>query len=97
VQQTQERIHDLQFSTTAHDLNTILHKSKWSTRGWIFQEKVCSKRLLIFGKAQCLFWCNGAAFREDALLEVNSRQHMIEMEQVRAGTDKYPRYDIDNS
>ncbi|PVH67380.1 HET-domain-containing protein, partial [Cadophora sp. DSE1049] len=57
VQQTQERIQNLQFGTTAQDLNTILHQSKWSTRGWTFQEKVCSKRLLLFGKTQCLFWC----------------------------------------
>lgn len=95
VQQTQEKIYDLQFGTTAHDLNTILNKNKWSTRGWTFQEKLCSRRLLLFSKTQCLFWCNGAVFQEDAVLEVDSSQYMIEMEQVRAGTDKYLKYDIE--
>jgi len=34
-------------------------------------------------------------FQEDAILEFNSRCHKIEMEQVRSGTDKYLRYDIE--
>jgi len=95
VQQFQEHIHNLQLGSTAQDLNSILQNSKWAKRGWTLQEKICSRRLLLFSKSQCLFWCNEAVFQEDAILEVNSRCHKIEMEQVRSGTDKYLRYDIE--
>ena len=56
--------------TSAHQpfvpciLNTI-----WQSRGWTFQEKALSQRLLVFTKAQIFYHCNGATWSEDTVLE----------------------------
>ena len=45
--------------------------SPWESRGWTFQEKIFSKRLLIFGAHQMFFQCNSTTWSEDTILEVN--------------------------
>lgn len=44
--------------------------SPWESRGWTFQEKILSKRLLIFSAHQMFFHCNSATWSEDTILEV---------------------------
>ena len=46
-----------------------ISKSKWSSRGWTYQEKILSKRLLIFTPYQTFFQCGQAIFYEDTVLE----------------------------
>lgn len=43
----------------------------WETRGWTYQEKILSKRLLIFTRHQVYYHCNGATWCEDTILENN--------------------------
>ena len=44
-------------STLPHP-KTLVESSKWSTRGWTFQEAILSKRRLVFTDRQVLFDCN---------------------------------------
>ena len=43
--------------------------STWDHRGWTFQEKVLSKRLLIFGTEQVYFQCKTDLWSEDTICE----------------------------
>ena len=43
--------------------------STWDSRGWTFQEKVLSKRLLIFGSEQVYFQCKTDLWCEDTICE----------------------------
>ncbi|KAH7312425.1 heterokaryon incompatibility protein-domain-containing protein [Stachybotrys elegans] len=49
--------------------HSSMHSSIWETRGWTFQEKVLSKRLLIFTEHQAFFHCSSASWSEDAVWE----------------------------
>jgi hypothetical protein len=49
--------------------NYILQSSTWRTRGWTFQEELCSKRALIFLPNIILFSCLESIWREDLCLE----------------------------
>ncbi|PSN71648.1 HET-domain-containing protein, partial [Corynespora cassiicola Philippines] len=46
--------------------------SIWETRAWCFQEKLFSKRLLIFSPSQAFYYCQRASYSEDLILETNS-------------------------
>ncbi|KAH8760097.1 heterokaryon incompatibility protein-domain-containing protein, partial [Hyaloscypha sp. PMI_1271] len=41
---------------TPHFLSFVI-RSPWANRGWTFQERLFSKRMLIFGEHQCFFYC----------------------------------------
>lgn len=43
--------------------------SIWESRGWTMQEKVLSKRLLIFTEHQVFYHCNSATWSEDSIWE----------------------------
>jgi len=45
--------------------STDLVSSTWNTRGWTFQERILSARILHFCKERLLFECKGADFTED--------------------------------
>ena len=53
--------------------------SPWESRGWTFQEKVLSKRLLIFGAYQMFFQCNLTTWSEDTILEVNDSAKSVDI------------------
>ncbi len=44
----------------------------WNTRGWTLQEKVLSKRLLLFTDFQMYFRCNNSVFAEDVSMETGA-------------------------
>lgn len=43
----------------------------WNNRGWTFQEKVLSKRLLVFTDQQVYFRCSNTVWCEDIAMETN--------------------------
>lgn len=51
-------------------LSQTLSASVWDTRGWTLQEKVLSKRLLVFTKSQMYWLCNATVYAEDTNLEL---------------------------
>jgi hypothetical protein len=46
-----------------------LESSKWNTRGWTFQERLLSRRALIFTNSQIYWCCEGRTWDEESLLD----------------------------
>ncbi|OJD33736.1 heterokaryon incompatibility protein [Diplodia corticola] len=44
-------------------------QSRWGTRGWTYQEQLCSRRLLIFAEQTVAWRCQRAEWREDMTAE----------------------------
>ncbi|KAI0112545.1 heterokaryon incompatibility protein-domain-containing protein [Nemania sp. FL0031] len=59
-----------------------IRSSRWSMRGWTFQEAVLARRRLVFTKEQVYFECNAMACREDLHTELDSL-HIEEKTQVK--------------
>ncbi|KAI0599870.1 heterokaryon incompatibility protein-domain-containing protein [Biscogniauxia sp. FL1348] len=49
----------------------LMQKSAWNTRGWTYQERLCSHRLLVFTEYQALYLCGAASWCEDTVLETD--------------------------
>jgi hypothetical protein len=67
--QTVCRVGKISLINTLPTLSQTLSASVWDTRGWTLQEKVLSKRLLIFTSSQVYWLCNAAVYAEDTNLE----------------------------
>ncbi|KAF2136615.1 uncharacterized protein K452DRAFT_313050 [Aplosporella prunicola CBS 121167] len=55
--------------------------STWATRGWTFQEKALSKRILYFTESQAAYKCQVTTYCEDAILETDYRRIPVEVHQ----------------
>lgn len=49
----------------SHIAETYIRRSKWNTRAWTFQERLLSKRCLIFTEGRVYFQCRSTAMSED--------------------------------
>ncbi|KAI1631371.1 heterokaryon incompatibility protein-domain-containing protein [Biscogniauxia mediterranea] len=49
----------------------LMQKSAWNTRGWTYQERLCSHRLLVFTEYQVLYLCGTTSWCEDTVLETD--------------------------
>ncbi|KAF4342491.1 tol [Fusarium beomiforme] len=54
--------------------------SRWQTRGWTFQERLLSRRSLIFTNKQVYWCCDGTTWEEESILDIpgstaNSNSH----------------------
>ena len=67
--QVMGKIGDQIFVSIAADPLSSLWSSKWSQRGWTFQEFLLSKRHLIFLPEQAVFHCTAFSWSEDHSLE----------------------------
>ena len=50
----------------------------WNTRGWTLQEKLLSRRLLLFTDQQCYYKCKNAIWCEDTAMETSEISRSIE-------------------
>ncbi|CAL3972318.1 unnamed protein product [Diplocarpon coronariae] len=64
-----EEIQGVKLVTALPIFTSAVSASVWETRGWTMQEKVLSKRLIIFTAFQVFYHCNSAAWCEDAIWE----------------------------
>lgn len=55
--------------TTRQHFRNWMQNSVWETRGWTLQEKMCSRRMLIFTERQLFFQCKSSLLYEDTNLE----------------------------
>lgn len=64
----------------------------WNTRGWTFQEKVLSKRLLVFTDWQVYFQCSNMVWYEDVAMETEGSQEKatINWRPLRWAADRTP-------
>ncbi|CAO2656579.1 Nn.00g053820.m01.CDS01 [Neocucurbitaria sp. VM-36] len=69
VDQHVDYIDGIPFMSTKQSYLMALTESQWETRGWIFQEKHLSKRLLVFTDGQCFWHCSCVTWYEDTELE----------------------------
>ena len=69
ITQHEAEVQNLHLMTIQRPFLASVSKSKWSSRGWTYQEKILSKRLLIFTPYQTFFQCGQAIFYEDTVLE----------------------------
>jgi hypothetical protein len=78
-----EEIQGVRLITSLPDFAQSINNSTWESRGWTMQEKILSKRLLIFTEYQVFYHCNSATWCEDAIWE--SEDPYIQL-QSRLGT-----------
>jgi Heterokaryon incompatibility protein (HET) len=64
-----ESLAGLQLMTAQRPFLPCISDAKWESRGWTFQEKILSQRLVIFTEDQVFFHCNAATWFEDTILE----------------------------
>ncbi|KAJ9657261.1 hypothetical protein H2201_008242 [Coniosporium apollinis] len=69
VPQHATRINGVDLLTTGPWFLTSQEECVWNKRGWTFQEKMLSRRLLVFDKTQCFYHCNSTTYYEDAYAE----------------------------
>ena len=69
VAQRTEVVNGLRFVVPLPNLSRQLDVSTWNTRAWAFQERLLSRRALIFTKGQVHFDCRCDSMREDVVCE----------------------------
>ena len=69
VNQHTEVINGLRLIVPLPTLSRQLSNSTWNTRAWTFQERILSRRCLIFTNRQVYFDCRCDAMREDIVCE----------------------------
>ncbi|KAF5657685.1 hypothetical protein FHETE_10290 [Fusarium heterosporum] len=47
-----------------------LQSSAWNSRGWTFQERLLSRRALVFTNSQVYWCCDGATWDEESILDI---------------------------
>ena len=67
-QHIEEYSHGLQLMVS-HLAEAYIQGSAWNTRAWTFQERLLSKRCLIFTGGRVFFQCRSGAMREDIISE----------------------------
>ncbi len=69
TQQSFSTVKGLPLVTTLESYHGWRRDSTWESRGWTLQEKVLSRRLLIFGSEQVYFQCKTSQWCEDTICE----------------------------
>ena len=67
----------------------LISRTKWNSRGWTYQERLCSRRMLVFSEEQLLYWCSKASWCEDTVLETDN-------EHVRYNETPLHRFNLSN-
>ncbi|KAI9654789.1 MAG: hypothetical protein M1821_005783 [Bathelium mastoideum] len=63
----------------SHSSETYIKRSKWNTRAWTFQERLLSKRCLIFTEGRVYFHCRSTAMSEDIKAEQKQAGWSVEL------------------
>lgn len=64
IQDTEEVVPGLRLQI-ARPPEMVIKDTKWNTRGWTFQERILSRRCVVFADGRAYFQCRKAAFSED--------------------------------
>lgn len=66
----------------SHLAETHITRSDWNTRAWTFQERLLSRRCLLFADSRVFFQCRSTAISEDVVSEKESACWSIELVQA---------------
>jgi Heterokaryon incompatibility protein (HET) len=82
--QYSERIRGLRLATMFPSYSSLENSRSliWNTRGWTFQEKLLSKRILLFTDYQVYFKCSESIWTEEVCMETGRLSKSVE---TRAG------------
>jgi hypothetical protein len=69
ITQYTKTVQGLKLVSTQMPFVPAMNRSGWNGRAWTFQERIFSKRLLIFTEYQVFFHCNAELWWEDTILE----------------------------
>ena len=81
-------------------LSRHLQYSRWNTRGWTFQERLLSRRALIFTQDQLYWECGTKMWAEETILEPDVPKHQVfghALGSVDEWDDSYPKFTIEAS
>lgn len=84
VQQYSELVGTLRLATMFPSFSDLENSSEllWNTRGWTFQEKLLSKRILLFTDYQVYYKCSESIWTEEIMLET---EHVSKSVEARPG------------
>ncbi|KAE9381107.1 HET-domain-containing protein, partial [Stipitochalara longipes BDJ] len=71
-------IDDMEIGLAVQEFWTSVMHSPWANRGWTFQERLFSRRMLIFADTQCFFYCDKLSRFESTITEVDEEDMRIE-------------------
>jgi hypothetical protein len=57
--------------------DSYLGQSRWDSRGWTFQEKIFSRRALVFTSEQVYWECQQGSWCEEAIWEIDATPHIF--------------------
>ncbi|KAK7985895.1 hypothetical protein PG988_003517 [Apiospora saccharicola] len=60
------------------DNQNSLETTRWNRRGWTFQERLLSRRLLVFAHDEMVWYCRGMTCREDMDHGVEGKTHPVD-------------------
>ncbi|KAF2251496.1 HET-domain-containing protein [Trematosphaeria pertusa] len=71
IHQNSEVVRDLRLATMFPSYTALENSSEllWNTRGWTFQEKLLSRRIILFTDYQVYFKCSESIWTEEVVLE----------------------------
>ncbi|KAK5270382.1 hypothetical protein LTR99_005765 [Exophiala xenobiotica] len=80
VKQRSEVVKSLRLATMFPSFSELENSSEllWNTRGWTFQEKLLSKRILLFTEYQVYFKCSESIWTEEIVLETGRISKSVE-------------------
>ncbi|KAM0426361.1 hypothetical protein ACHAPT_008402 [Fusarium lateritium] len=79
-------------------VNAPLELSTWNSRGWTFQERLLSKRVLVFTSWQVFWLCEVATWDEEAILELPEPRVRVQPQSFGCNDewdDGYPKFSKD--
>jgi hypothetical protein len=84
-QQRSELVNGLRLATMFPSFTDLENSSdlRWNTRGWTFQEKLLSRRLLLFTDYQVYFKCSESIWTEEIHLESERLSKSVEARQAK--------------
>ena len=70
VHQPSILIDNMEIGLAVPEFWTSVMHSSWASRGWTFQERLFSRRMLIFAESQCFFYCDKMSRFESTITEL---------------------------
>ncbi|KAI9857101.1 MAG: hypothetical protein M1813_008592 [Trichoglossum hirsutum] len=93
-----ETVKGLQLALTLPSfVGVVDYGSPWNTRGWTYQERLLSKRALIFSREQAYFLCSSAVWCEDVISEPDVLTECVACKNLATGRAPQRTFSLNTS